>query len=197
MAVFEKKLDKLMIDPSILTSYEHMAPLINIKQKLFISATLVKAIEKQEINKVLKHFVWPYYRVEFPKDLWRHLKERVTVYEYEREYVEDIAEELYSARIPKYVKGILLDEYSFLKQNSALLLRLQKTIQHFKRIGIPVLDFGNKLVDKKRKILEQIRVLNIIIALLLECDFIEQTTQDPLWKAILEGARYFLIVSDP
>jgi len=194
----EEKLSTVMIDPSVLTSGAHTQKLFDIQQKLFIPATLARAIEDKKIVEVLRYFVWPYFQLpEFSPEYFR-LKEKIVIYKYRKENVEEIISSLERVDLPEYVKGILLEEYSFLKEHSALLLRFRRTVQHFRNLGVSTLDTANKLKDKKEQVFEQIRGPRWVVAILLDSGaLINYLSGDPLWGTILGVSGFILTVFDP
>jgi hypothetical protein len=197
MSVLEKKLSVAIIDPSVVTSSSHIRKLHNAEQRLFIPAALVKTIKEQKVDEILRYFVWWDWQAKLSPEFFE-LMEKAETYKYKEENVRDIFPELEKIDLPDYVKQILLDEYSFLKENSALLLRFRRTIQHFRNSGISTLDVMNKIKDEKERVFERIRGPRWIIAILLDSGaLVEYLKQDPLWGTILAVSGIVLTVFDP
>ena len=125
MFAFEEKLSTIMVDPSVVTSDLHLRRLFNLKQRLFIPATLVLAVEKQKVNEILKYFVWPNQPTKLSPEYFR-FAEKAEIYKYKKENVEDIIQQPVNLRLPEYVKQILLEEYSFLKETLNITTQIQK-----------------------------------------------------------------------
>jgi hypothetical protein len=196
----EEKLSTIMIDPSVLTSAIHIQKLFDIKQKLFVPATLTRAIEDEKIEEVLRYFVWPYFRLPKFSPEYFELTEKIrpSSYKHREENVKEIIPLIERANLPEHVRLILLEEYSFLKEHSALLLRFRRTVQHFRIAGVATLDAANKLKDKKEKIFEQIRGPRWIVAVLLGLGGVDEClTGDPLLGTILAVSGFILTVFDP
>jgi hypothetical protein len=189
LSLLEKKLSTLIIDPSVVTSDIHVRNLLELsdEKKLFVPATLYEVIEEEKkAEDILRYFVWCPWKAKLSAESLKLIK-RAEIYKYKEENIRDISPELDRLNVPFYVRQILLEEYSFLKENSALLLRFQKTLQYFRKIGISTLNLLNKLIDEKKRALYHIRGLKVIIALLLP-------VQDPLLKEIL---THILVIFDP
>jgi hypothetical protein len=195
LALLEKKLSTLIIDPSVITSDIHVLKLLSIEKKLFIPATLFEVIkEREKAYDILRYFVWSPWQVKLSAESLK-LIERAETYKYKEENIQDVYPKLDRLTIPPYVKQILLEEYSFLKENSALLLRFQKTLQYFRNIGISTLNLMNKLKDEKERVFYQIRGPRWIVTILL--DFSALFVQDPLLKTIFTVSDIILATFDP
>jgi hypothetical protein len=197
MSVLEKKLSALIIDPSVITSDSHIHKLLNIEQRLFIPATLYWMVKEQKVNEVLRYFVWWDWQAKIAREYFK-LIEKAEIYKYKEGNVKEIVSQIERVNLPVYVKQILLEEYSFLKENSALLLRFRRTIQYFRKIGISTLDVTNKIRDEKERIFERIRGPRWIVALSLDFSaLIKYAEQDPLWGTILAISGIVLTIFDP
>jgi hypothetical protein len=194
LSLLEKKLSTLIIDPSVVTSNIHVRNLLELsdEKKLFVPATLYEVIEEEKkAEDILRYFVWYPWKAKLSVESLKLIK-RAEIYKYKEENIRDISPELDRLNVPFYVRQILLEEYSFLKENSALLLRFQKTLQYFRKIGISTLNLMNKLKDEKVRALYQIRGLQFIVAFLLFGN--ELLVQDPLLGKILTT---ILVIFDP
>jgi hypothetical protein len=195
-----------MMDPSVLTSEAYVDALRQLypERRIFVPATLIKAIGNNVVDEVLRYFIWPttrYYRLTpsyLEKILELQRREYFLRYEYEEEYVREIIGLLERLVLPRYVeryvKDILLEEYSFLKRYSALLLRFKRTIHYFKELGISTLDVTNKVKDQKENIFRIARGLRWIVAVLLSTSEFRILTHEPLWR-LIEAS--ILVVFDP
>jgi hypothetical protein len=195
LAILEKKLSTLIIDPSVITSDIHVRKLLSVKKKLFIPATLFEVIrEREKVYNILRYFVWSPRQVKLPAESLK-LIERAEIYKHKEENIQDVFPKLDRLNIPFYVKKILLEEYSFLKENSTLLLRFQKTLQYFRNMGILTLNLMNKLKDEKEQVFNQIRGPRWVATILLECSaFFEQ---DPFLRIIREISGFIFVIFDP
>jgi hypothetical protein len=198
MSELDIKLQTIMVDPSVLTSKEHVyeLPQLSRERRIFVPATLVAAIRDNVVGEVLRYFAWPrvYYHIPKPSPECLEIIMGLERYQYERENVEEIIHPLERLALPRNVKEILLEEYSFLKRHSALLLRFRRTIQHFKNLGVSTLDVTNKLKDHKENIFWRVRGLRWIVAILLSGA--GYLAQEPLW-GIIGVSGSILAVFDP
>ncbi len=199
MSILDIKLQNIMVDPSVLTSNEHVyaLPILSRERRMFVPATLVAAIKDNVVDKVLSYFAWPtiYYRIFKLSPEYLEIIMRLERYHYKREDVEEIIYPLEKLALPRYVRDILLEEYSFLKRDSALLLRFRRTIQYFKKLGVSTLDVTNKLKDHKENIFRRVRGLRWIVAILLSSGVLKNLAQEPFLGII--GVSFILIVFDP
>jgi len=203
MSELDIKLQTFMVDPSVLTSKEHVyeLPQLSHERRIFVPATLVAAIRDNVVDEVLRYFAWPrvYYHIPKPSPECLEIIMGLARYQYERENVEEIIYPLERLALPRNVKDILLEEYSFLKRHSALLLRFRRTIQHFKNLGVSTIDVTNKLKDHKENIFGgvgfgRVKGLRWIVAFLLNAAGC--LAQEPLWS-IIGISNFILAVFDP
>jgi hypothetical protein len=197
LSLLEKKLSTLIIDPSVVTSDIHVRNLLELsdEKKLFVPATLYEVIEEEKkAEDILRYFVWYPWKAKLSAESLKLIK-RAEIYKYKEENIRDISPELDRLNVPFYVRQILLEEYSFLKENSTLLLRFQKTLQYFRNMGILTLNLMNKLRDEKEQVFNQIRGPRWVAAILLECSaFFEQ---DPFLRIIREISGFIFVIFDP
>jgi hypothetical protein len=197
-----------MMDPSVLTSEFYVDALRQLypERRISVPATLIKAIDNNVVDEVLRYFIWPttrYYRLTpsyLEKILELKRREYFQIYEYKKEYVREIIGLLERLVLPRYVeryvKDILLEEYSFLKENSALLLRFKRTIHYFKSLEVSTLDVTNKIKDQKENIFRRVRGLRWIVAVLLSTSEFRDLTHEPLWR-LIGASGFILVVFDP
>ena len=180
----------------MVTSNIHLWKLLDLSvdQNLFIPATLYRAYKEQKIHKILPYFVWAPRHANL-SSVFPRLIEKTQIYEYKEENVKEILPQIDRIRLPSYAKTILLEEYSFLKEKSALLLRFRKVLQYFRNMSIPFLDVTNKLKDEKERIFHKMRGLRWVTAFLLECA--APFTTDPLLSKVLTTTKVILLVLDP
>lgn len=199
----------IMFDPSVFTSDEHLRKLfwwssLSICIPKTFNDLLLK-LEKQEIterevNNVLKHFIFPSARrwVKLSK-YWREIKPRIKPYEAKAEYKEYIFKGIQEQlpKLPETISHILIEEYSFMREHSSLLLKGNQTIRYFTKFLPLTIDATNALKDKKEKIFSRIRGPRWVVALLLEANAVRSATSDPLWSNIFAGAGFVLVFFDP
>lgn len=187
----EKK-EKVMLDPSIFLSREIFLALKR-DESIFVSHSFSK-IDLKLLPEVLNYFSW--YKRELKDKQLKEIKELIDTikpYKANSTYAEEFrkitkGEILFKI---KEIEDIIIDEYSFLRENSSLLLRTKKTISYFKRFGIATLDVGNSLIRKKRDLFQRFEIirygLRIYIAVLL-------LFNPPTWISI---PNFILVFSDP
>lgn len=182
MITIEDKLRPSMVDPSIFTSDKHLTFLIKYHStetflsRIYIPYTFVRLVKEEGDNETLetlRYFVFPMqkYRVKLSKD-WQKLKHEILkmpFYEAKTEYEQEILpilEEQFES-YPPFVKDILIEEYSFMREHSSLLLKGKQAIRYFQKILPVTIDATNRLVDKKQKLFHETRGLRWTIAFLL------------------------------
>jgi hypothetical protein len=150
----------LMVDPSVLLSSEHLSILRKAGYTLFLSRELHNILEERDkkiILYVLRYFCWPQNKREIKVDfesMYRFIeeKDKVELYRASTRFKEEMESRLAKIHLPPEVRRILIDEYSFLRERSSLLLRYRKTVTYFKRAGMPIIDMANSLKDEKEEI---------------------------------------------
>jgi hypothetical protein len=164
---------------------------------------LYEQYDRAKVFDTLGRFTWRYPVILPPERLdlwpepWSELRPYLEPYSFKREYVEDIWDYYEASRLPSEVKRIILDEYSFLKQQSAILLYTTRTARYLHRWGITLLDATNKVYDKKRSLFERIRGARWIIGTLLASAGTKQASGDPLLDTIAAIGGVVLVLWDP
>jgi len=180
-----------MLDPSVFLTKEIFITLKD-RKNVFVPYSLAKInIELQEL---LNYFSW-YKRKLEDKDLEyiKKILEEIEPYKanpiYRKEF-EEITSKI-EFKVNDLVKKIIIEEYSFLREHSFLLLRTKKTISYFKKFGIATLDTGNSLIKKKKELFQRFEIirygLRIYVAILL-------LFNPPLWISV---PNLILAFSDP
>jgi hypothetical protein len=129
-------------------------------------------LEKDEdIYKVLNHFR-PTSRWHEPLPevrLSEQFKSKLRPYRYKRGLVEDVYPKYSESYLPQVVKGIILDEWSFLKDRSSLIMSSKKFAQHMRRWGVATVDAANQVYDFKHELLLPTRgprfLLGVLVAI--------------------------------
>jgi hypothetical protein len=202
----------LMVDPSVLLSTELLSKLRKAGYKLFLSAELFKILEernKKKILDIMSYFCWAQYRIETKIDfesVFRFIEEKANIelYHAKTDFEKEIKPRLEKIHLPAEVQRILVDEYSFLRERSSLLLRYRRTLNYFKRAGLPIIDMANLLKDKKEEIFHRIRGLKWFVALILFLPsdekllelFLRTGSIDPIFHLLVKGTTFILLVMD-
>jgi hypothetical protein len=208
--VVRERFFPLMVDPSVLLSTELLSKLRKAEYTLFLSEELYKILEERDKKKILyimRHFCWAQYRIETKIDfesVFRFIEEKAKIEHYhaKTEFEEEIESRLEKIHLPAEVQRILVDEYSFLRERSSLLLRYRRTVNYFRRAGLPIIDMTNLLKDKKEEIFHKIRGLRWLVALvlLLPSEELPQVLGpnfiDPMFYLLLKGTTFILVVMD-
>jgi hypothetical protein len=204
-----------MVDPSVLLSTELLSKLRKAGYKLFLSEELFKILEernKKKILAIMSYFCWAQYRIETIEtkidieSVFRFIEEKANIelYHAKTDFEKEIKPRLEKIHLPAEVQRILVDEYSFLRERSSLLLRYRRTLNYFKRAGLPIIDMANLLKDKKEEIFHRIRGLKWFVALivflpsdekLLE-SFLRTGSIDPIFHLLVKGTTFILLVMD-
>jgi len=199
----KKKFASLMVDPSILTSDKHVEAIIEYSDRVLVPATLSELISQSmdrrnsnidELFETVRFFTWPWTRPDLARKI-SLLRERMTPYRAKEEYVREILPAVEKTRLPGRVKGILKEEYSFMRESSALLMRFRKTAEQLRKWGVPTLDTGKKFIEIKQDVLGKLKGPRWIIGLLMEGAAI--FPEDPSWRPILGFSGMILLILDP
>jgi hypothetical protein len=150
-AFTSKELKPFMLDPSVLTSDVHLQAVLKSGLKFKVPSTFLILIDKNpdRVPEVLRYFI--------PSNISPILSRYVSVCR-ERGIVEGYgvnkkrADALSRAQrernlptfaslyLPTEVQQILLEEYSFMKEESSLLSRFREPLQLFRRVGFVIVD---------------------------------------------------------
>ena len=194
---FERSVFPVMIDPSVLCSPRHVYALIESRYEIYVPATLFYLIGRGEIERfqyVMSYFYWPWHKrfVKFDFEAIRFLVLKIAKpYEAKREFITDVTPYFERIRVPPEVLEILLQEFSFLKEHSSLLMRTKRTLSYFKRAGFVIIDAANRLKDYKRRVFYRLRGLTWFVVTLLSVGAF--VFREP-WLGCLGGI--FLLVAD-
>lgn len=126
------KFSPSIIDPSIFVSYDHCMVLLQSQPEWYISATLhemlYKNYERTKIFSTLQYFVeGPLAYLPLEK---LNLSGKLFPYQYKEKYIKEIHSEYLKSELPEEVKLILLDQYSFLKEHSSILMITKKFAEY-------------------------------------------------------------------
>jgi hypothetical protein len=163
LAVSQLKTEPIMVDPSVFSSILHTSILNELMQPLFISGTLAKLLfdKPDHALEILRGFGWR----DFPILPSKSMRERFKLYDYNEKYVADWMQQSYKiSKVPE-VRTIVLDELSFLLEHSSLLMRTTRTLRHFRKLGIGILDFTGSAYHAKHHALEPLKGARWYLAL--------------------------------
>jgi len=195
--IFE--LSPTILDASVFCSYSHCELLLQTRTKFFISASLYNLLyeeyDKARVFNTLGQFVWR--RLSYLPSEKLELRPYLEPYEFKRQYVNEIYRHYETSKLPLEVKQIILDQYSFLKEHSSMLLYTRRTAKHLHGWGITLLDATNKCYDRKRSFFWSIRGVRWILGTLLASGGIAQLSGNPLVDTIAAVGGIVLVLFDP
>jgi len=187
----------VMIDPAIVTSPPHVKALLRarFKDPLYVPASLYKMIIEykkypEKVNFILSHFTW----TKWEKVCEDFFRLEVRPYEARSEFRKEILSSIEGVPWPSEVKEILIEEYSFLREHSSLLLRLRKTVNLLKKIGLPILDAGNRFYDAKRTLFERFRGIRWLLLTMISLGGL---SSDPSVHYVLWLGNFLVVLTDP
>lgn len=188
-----------ILDASVFSSFPHCQTLLEAGEEFFVSAQLYtlfyKKYDKRKVFDTLRHFVWR--PQEYLPSEKLHLQPCLIPYEFKKEYIQEIYPYYQKSLLPLEVKRIILDEYSFLREHSSILMFTKRFSRHLYRWGIILLDATNKVYDRKRFLFGKIRGPRWILGVLLSSTGIKTLSEDPVMGAIFAGGGTALILFDP
>lgn len=189
----------VILDASVFTSFSHCETLLRAGENFFVSSTLYQMLyeeyDLQMLHNTLRHFAW-----RPPKYLPAaklYLQIYMEPYSFKREHVEELYPYLEEILLPPEVNQIILDEYSFLKEHSSILMSTKRFAKHLHRCGIVLIDAVNKSYDQKHRFFAKIRGPRWLLGVLLQVAGLATLSQNPLIGSILAGGGTALIVTDP
>ena len=197
------KLLPIMIDPSVLTSDQHLDALskfpdsygpIYVPRTLFVMLSRLRSgeIGIERVESLLRNFVSAGESVTLSSK-WMNIESpRYAGYEAGK---EDVAPESMYQGLPDDVIAILSEEYAFLRKSSSLFSKSQQSVQYLKRRVKVAVDAQNSLVDKKNRIFHQIRGPRWTVAILLGAGLL--LAGQPWLAALLTFGQYTLLYFDP
>jgi hypothetical protein len=202
----------LMVDASVFLSADHLQKLIEAKYELYISHRLyeiLKTSNEKHISFILGFFYWPWQKKLIKLDIktiyrflnFANLKTYTAPPEDREEIMRSLKSNVIKVKLPLEIQEILVDELSFLRRKSSLLLTFRRTLNYFKRAGIKIIDFTNTLKDKKEEIFKEIRGLRYFIAISLTSvaiilQILHQSEEHSPFTLLISGAALVLVVMD-
>jgi hypothetical protein len=141
-----------ILDASVFSSHKHCNAILKMGDKCYISDALFRILfEDKDIyvrGEILKHFgrrgITQYPHIKYD------LRTLLVRYEYKKKYVEDILPLVERLHVHPEIKHIILDQYSFLKEHSIILMATKKFAFILHKCGIPTLDAMNKFCAWKK-----------------------------------------------
>lgn len=188
-----------ILDASVFSSRSHCETLINAREEFFLSDTLYRLLyrqyDREKVFNTLKQFMfrpWGY----LPDEKFE-MQPYLTPYKSKMGYVEEVYPYYEKSLLPQEVKDIILDEYSFLKEHSSVLMSTRRLAQHLHRWGIILLDASNKSYDWKHSHLAKVRGPKWIVGILLVSAGAVSLPAVPVIGAIIAGGGVTLALFDP
>lgn len=198
-----------MIDPSVFTSDRHMLALRKARKALdpiYIPNTFMgilerlgrKEISEREVVELLNYFANP-----FPQPYLRLSQYWSTVFSFNVKSFKvtrdgkqiDQSLRKRNRRLPTEAIQILVEEYSFMRQHSALLMRGKHSIRYLEKLVHGSINATNSLKDKKHDAFQKIRGPVWFVALLVASSAF--LTNNPVSKAISVGGGVLIVYFDP
>lgn len=205
---FVSNLGPLMLDPSIFTSDKHLKELLDSKGHdftLFIPDTLMRLLKAEndvrEVLDVIRYFVHPLQinRIKISEN-WRYIIKVVKPYEAKKQYVNEISS-IIEKELPMLSQRaiqILIEEYSFMREHSSLLLKGKQSIQYLKRLTSYTIDATNRFIEKKQIAFDSYKGVRWVIAVIIEIGALGNiTTGNVFWAALLGTSGVVLLFFDP
>ena len=92
---------------------------------------------------------------------------------------------------------MILDEYSFLKEHSSILMSTKRFARYLHRWAIVLIDASNKIYDKKHRLFERIRGPRWFGGILLSAAGVARLSTIPAIDLIFGAGGIALILFDP
>ena len=199
----ESKIHPIMIDASVFTSEKHCQALLGTKEQFQVSRTLYDLMlgEKRfesvsdPLLYTLDRFSWK--RLEYIPTEIMNLRTRIEPYKYKEKYVKEIYPSYEKSILPWEVKDIILDEFSFLKEHSSILMSTKKFVRQLHRWGIVLIDASNKVFDQKKDLFERIRGVRWLMGLATSATSATQLAEGHVIGSAISVGATFIILMDP
>jgi len=127
----------------------------------------------------------------------RQLAEMLIPYKYKPANVSLFLEKMSAEERDSPRNIILLDEYSFLKEHSSLLLRTRRTLRLLREWGASVLDLSNRAFDVKHKALQKLRGPRWFLATMVSASGAAMFPGNPVVGSITFLGGVLIAVTDP
>jgi len=179
-AAFDQHYEPVILDASIFTSIEHCEAILVTRKTFHVSQTLYRMLYQEDLfetitfmNRYFSYFPRKPFEY-YPRVLAERLmamKDILKPYRYKEHIVKELLPYLEKIRQPKpkLVRDIVLDEYSFLREHSSVLMRTKRFANYLHKWGVIILDATNRIYRKKHELLAATRgvrwILGIILAL--------------------------------
>lgn len=193
------ELSPSILDASVFSSYHHCETLLSARKQFFVSETLYtilyKEYKREKVFDILRYFVWrplEYLPME-NLDLQPYLKR----YRFNEKYIEEVYPYYKKSLLPQEVKKIILDEYSFLKEHSSILMASKRIARHLHKWGIILVDATNKFYDRKQSFFHNIRGVRWLIGFSLAATGIARFAQDSVAGTIVQAGGAAILLLDP
>jgi hypothetical protein len=186
----------MMADGSVFSSQEHINALVESGEKYRVSATLFRILFEESKNNrrsALSSLGWR----DLPLEPSERLNKILVPYEHKIEYVSPLLDKIPESQRETQTTSVLLDQYSFLKEHSSLLLRTRRTLRLLRGWGVVTLDLSNRAYDLKHHALQKLRGPRWLLALAVAGAGISQLTADPLLAGVSFLGGAFIVVMDP
>jgi len=196
--------EPMMLDASVLTDEEYCQAIIKSpKPKFYISSTLYEFLcEKywrNEVYTILNRFrPWQERGMPLPAPkLLDEFRAKLKPYHYKNELIKDIYDSYRRSVLPEKVKQIILDEWSFLKEESSILMRTSYFRYILHRWGIVIIDASNKVFDLKLRFVYPYRGLKWLLGIAIAISSLSQIRNKPKLAIIGAVGGVALALLDP
>jgi hypothetical protein len=131
-----------------------------------------------------------------PEKYFDEFRQKLTRYQFKKELVEDILPRCSRSPLPNVVRDIILDQWSFLKEKSIIMLAADYFAKYIFQWGIPLLNCTNQVYDIKRTMLEPYRGLKFMLGVAVATGGY-LATRDPKLQSKVAIAGLALAILDP
>ncbi len=159
---------------------------------------MYKRSDQEDIYKVLNHFRSPStWGKPLPAEKFRdQFVHKLRPYPYKKEFVQDVYSAYLESPLPDTVKNIVLDEWSFLKDKSSIIMAAKHFAGYLYSWGVPLFDAANQFVDAKHALLNPVRGMKFFLGLAIAMSgYI--VSNDPRVKKWITTGGVALALFDP
>jgi len=203
--------ESYMLDPTVFTSREHVDVVIDSNRIFYLPSAFYDVIFRrwERFGAVMNDFFWPsgaaLVESPLPKSYLERLNRRLKAYDLNRNIISGFEGAFGRLDVTPETKKILLEELSFLKEHSRLLLASRRTFTYLRGAGVTVVDLARgvnrslyRVQQEKEAIFEKTKGTRWLVGILVQFPALaEYLKNDPALAYIISSIGWGLAIFDP
>ncbi len=182
-----------MLDGSVFTNADLLQNLISSKRTFHVSATLYSLLYErydfETVHQTLNYFRRPEeWNAGLPAEkLLPDLRALLRPYQVRSELIDDVFRQSELSALPVNVKRIILEEWSFMKEHSSLLLIFDRAVSTLHQWGVVVLDATNQVANLKTQLLQPLHGIKVLLGIAVAIAALRKTEKGNVAAATAWG----------